>query len=386
MRVLHVIPSISPLRGGPTVAALDMAAAQRQLGLDARLLSTDDHGPGVLPDLPTGQWCEQQGVPVWLCRRWRAPQRLLRDAAIAPALPQWLQGQLAEVDLLHVHALFAFPSTVAMLLARRAGVPYVVSTIGQLCSWSLSQSPRRKQAMLTLLERANLAAAAALHVTSPAEAQQTRSLGLPAPCLQIPLGVAPPPWLSDPAGPKQPSAVRLLFLSRLHPKKQLEVLLQALALVQQRHPSLPWQLQIAGQGEPAYEASLRRLASELGVASRCRWLGFVTGEAKWRLLAGASWFVLPSALENFGIAVVEALAAGTPVLISPEVALAPTVAAAGAGVVCSPEPEAMADCLSGLLQHPDPGWRQRAQDLAGEQFAWPAIARRFASAYQDLAR
>jgi glycosyltransferase involved in cell wall biosynthesis len=385
MRVLHVIPSISPLRGGPTVAALDMAAAQRQLGLDVRLLSTDDHGPDVLPDLPTGHWCEQQGVPLWLCRRWRAPQRVLRDAAIAPALPLWLQGQLADVDLLHVHALFAFPSTVAMLLARQAGVPYVVSTIGQLCSWSLSQSPRRKRAMLTLLERANLAGAAALHVTSTAEAQQTQSLGLPAPCLQIPLGVAPPPWLTQPAAAVEPG-LRLLFLSRLHPKKQLESLLQALALVQHRHPSLPWRLQIAGQGEPAYEASLRRLASELGLASRCQWLGFVTGEAKWRLLAGATWFVLPSALENFGIAVVEALAAGTPVLISPQVALAPTVAEAGAGVVCSPEPEAMADCLTGLLQHPDPRWRQRAQALAREQFAWPAIARRFATAYQDLAR
>lgn len=385
MRVLHVIPSISPLRGGPTVAALDMAVAQRQLGLDARLLSTDDHGPDVLPDLPTGRWCEHQGVPLWLCRRWRAPQRLLRDAAIAPALPLWLQGQLPDVDLLHVHALFAFPSTVAMLLARQAGVPYVVSTIGQLCSWSLSQSPRRKRAMLTLLERANLAAAAALHVTSTDEAQQTQSLGLPAPCLQIPLGVAPPPWLSDAAAPAEPG-LRLLFLARLHPKKQLESLLQALALVQQRHPSLPWLLQIAGEGEPAYEASLRRLASQLGLASRCQWLGFVTGEAKWRLLAGATWFVLPSALENFGIAVVEALAAGTPVLISPQVALAPTVAAAGAGVVCSPDPEAMADCLTGLLQHPDPRWRQRAQSLAREQFAWPAIARRFASAYQDLAR
>lgn len=385
MRVLHVIPSISPLRGGPTVAALEMAAAQRQLGLDARLLSTDDHGPDVLPDLPTGRWCEQQGVPLWLCRRWRAPQRLLRDAAIAPALPLCLQRQLADVDLLHVHALFAFPSSVAMLLARQAGVPYVVSTIGQLCSWSLSQSPRRKRLMLTLLERANLAAASALHVTSTAEAQQTQSLGLPVPCLQIPLGVAPPPWLTEPAAPAE-SAPRLLFLSRLHSKKQLESLLQALALVQGRQPALPWLLQIAGQGEPAYEASLRRLVSQLGLAPRCQWLGFVSGDAKWTLLAGASWFVLPSALENFGIAVVEALAAGTPVLISPQVALAPTVAAARAGVVCSPEPEAMADCLLGLLQHPDPRWRQRAQALAREQFAWPALAHRFASAYQAFLR
>ncbi|MEB3172416.1 MAG: glycosyltransferase [Cyanobacteriota bacterium] len=385
MRVLHVIPSISPLRGGPTVAALEMAAAQRAQGLDVRLLSTDDHGPGVLPELPAGAWIEHQGVPVWLCRRWRAPQRHLRDWALAPALPLRLQQQLARTDLLHVHALFAFPSSAAMLLARRAGVPYVVSTIGQLCHWSLSQSARRKRLMLALMERANLGAAAALHVTTAAEAQQTAALGLPAPCLAIPLGVQLPPLLpgrpTDAAGPR-----RLLFLSRLHPKKQLEVLLSALALLRQQQPALAWTLQIAGQGEPAYEASLRDLIGRLGLEAQCQWLGFVEGEAKWRLLAAADWFVLPSALENFGIAVIEALAAGTPVLISPEVALAPEVVAAGAGVVCQADPEALAARLAALLQQQDPSLRSRARALAAERFAWPAIARRFASAYSALAR
>jgi glycosyltransferase involved in cell wall biosynthesis len=179
---------------------------------------------------------------------------------------------------------------------------------------------------------------------------------------------------------------RLLFLSRLHPKKQLEQLLQALALLRAHHPGVRWQLQIAGNGEPAYEAGLRRLAAQLGLELHCCWLGFVTGEAKWELLRQADWLVLPSASENFGIAVIEALAAGTPVLISPEVALAPAVAAARAGVVCSSEPQHLAAVLAPLLLHPDPGWGGRARALAAEQFAWPAIARRFVSAYGELAR
>jgi len=383
MRVLHVIPSISPLRGGPTVAALELAAAQRQLGIDARVVSTDDHGAGVFDALPCGVWSTHQGVPVWLCRRWRAPQRAWRDWALAPAMPLWLQRQLGAIDLLHVHALFAFPSTLAMLLARSAGVPYVVSTIGQLCSWSLQQSPRRKRLMLALIERANLAGAAALHVTTPAEAQQTAALRLPVPCLEIPLGVLPPPLLQGPVhAPGEPS--RLLFLSRLHPKKQLEQLLQALALLQRRAPQLAWTLQIAGGGEPAYEAELRRLAAALGLEQRCQWLGFVAGEAKWQLLAQADWFVLPSASENFGIAVIEALAVGTPALITPEVALAPALQAGAAGVVCSAEPERLADALDQLLTCPDPGLRERARRLAAEQFSWPPIAERFAAAYRAL--
>jgi glycosyltransferase involved in cell wall biosynthesis len=384
MRVLHVIPSISPLRGGPSVAALEMAAAQRQLGLEVGLLSTDDHGPADLEGLPTEAWVEHQGVPVWLCRRWRAPQRNLRDWALAPQLPGWLQAHLGAYDLLHVHALFAFPSTTAMALARRAGVPYVVSTIGQLCSWSLGQSPWRKRCMLALIERRNLAAAAALHVTTAEEARQTGALALPSPCLEIPLGVSLPSWRPAPPQAIPEGGWQLLFLARLHPKKQLEHLLEALALLRARHPDLPWQLQIAGQGEPAYEARLRQLARRLQLQSHCRWLGFVEGEAKWQLLAQADWFVLPSASENFGIAVIEALAAGTPVLISPEVALAPTVAAAAAGVVCSAEPEALAAALARLLLQPDPHWRQRARTLAQEQFSWPVIARRFAQAYGAL--
>ncbi len=385
MRVLHVIPSLSPLRGGPSVAALQLAAAQREQGIDARVLSTDDHGVGCWDAGPVGAWFEHQGVPVWLCRRWRAPQRLLRDWALAPALPWRLAAELPSIDLLHVHALFAFPSTTAMLLARRAGVPYVVSTIGQLCSWSLRQSPRRKRWMLALIERRNLAAAAALHVTTPAERQQTEALALAAPCLEIPLGVALPPVL--PLPPRDPGAPwRLLFLSRLHPKKQLEQLLEALALLRSAEPQLRWQLQIAGDGEPAYGAALQRQAQRLGLSDAVAWLGFVEGEAKWQLLAQADWFVLPSASENFGIAVIEALAAATPVLISPEVALAPAVAAAGVGLVCPSAPAPLAQALAAALLNPDAERGRRARALVAEHYSWPVIAGRFIKAYGALLR
>jgi glycosyltransferase involved in cell wall biosynthesis len=239
--------------------------------------------------------------------------------------------------------------------------------------------------MLALIERRNLAAAAALHVTTAAERQQTEALALPAPCLQIPLGVPLPPPLPqapiDAAAPR-----RLLFLSRLHRKKQLEHLLQALALLRTADPQLRWQLQIAGEGEPAYVAALQQQAARLGLGDAIAWLGFVEGEAKWQLLRQADWFVLPSASENFGIAVVEALAVGTPVLISPEVALAPEVAAARAGLVCSALPEPLAEGLAAALRHPDPDWGLRARALAAEHYSWPVIARRFIAAYGALVR
>jgi glycosyltransferase involved in cell wall biosynthesis len=98
----------------------------------------------------------------------------------------------------------------------------------------------------------------------------------------------------------------------------------------------------------------------------------------------ADWFVLPSASENFGIAVVEALASGTPVVISPEVAVAPEVAAAGAGRICPGLPGPLADALGMSLQHPTLQQRNAARNLAGEKFSWSSLASRLAEAYTSL--
>jgi len=101
MKVLHVIPSISPRRGGPGVAALEMAAALRQQGVEASLLTTNDDGPGLLVDLPLGRWIDHDGVPLLAFGRWSPPITPLREFAVAPALSQWLAAHLADYDLLH---------------------------------------------------------------------------------------------------------------------------------------------------------------------------------------------------------------------------------------------------------------------------------------------
>lgn len=384
MRVLHVIPSISPLRGGASVAALEMVAALRLASVDARILTTDDHGPGSLDDLPIGAWTDHLGVPVLAFRRWAAPLPALREFALSPGLGRWLRANGRAFDLLHVHALFSSPSTSAMAFARSAGIPYVVSTIGQLCVWSLQQRSRRKRLYLRLLERANLEGAAALHFTTAAERDEALQLGLSAPALVLPLGVQAPSGLP---GPEAPPPLRFLFLSRLHPKKRLEVLLDALALVQARAPRASWQLAIAGDGEPDYVDALHRRAEALNLGERCRWLGFLEGRAKWEALAAAHWFVLPSASENFGIAAIEALAAGTPPILSPEVAIAGQIQAAGAGWLVPGQAEALAERLAAALAGPPPGMRAAARRLAAEAFGWPSIAASLKQGYADcLAR
>jgi len=383
LKVLHVIPSISPRRGGPSQAAIEMVTALRLRQVDAAILTTNDDCDSLLADLPTGAWTNYSGVPVLAFPRWSPPIGALREFAFSPGLNRWLRKNMRSFDLLHVHALFSFPSTAAMVHARRARVPYLLRTIGQLSPWSLAQSKARKLLMLRLVERGNIEAARYLHFTTTLERDECfTALRKSFPSFVLPLGVRLPSL--PPGGRPKNQCLRLLFLSRLHPKKQLEVLLKALALLQTSSPQTQWQLDIAGTGDPAYLASLQKLAGQLNLASRCRWLGHVQGDAKTALMQQADWFLLPSAAENFGIAVVEALAAGTPVIVSPQVAVAELIDAAGAGLVCPSDPAALCRLLLSHYQGPTTAMRLAARSLAETTFSWSSVADQLESSYCEI--
>ncbi len=378
MKVLHLIPSIAPCRGGPTTAVFDMVKALRQRGVDAAIVSTDDDGPRRLRQ-PLDRWFELDGVPVRLFPRWSPPVAPLREFNVSPALAGWLTSSLKSWDVMHVHALFCCPTTWGMAIARRLGTPYVLHSIGQLQQWGLQRSAWRKKLMLRLIENANLRGASLLQATSPLEAHDIARLGLNSRIRVIPLGVPSQPPATHPPQPGQ-----LLFLSRLHHKKRLEVLLQALALVRRLQPSLSWTLTIAGSGDPAYQARLQKLSQRLGLEQYCHWAGFVSGRDKLELLQSSDWFVLPSAAENFAIAAAESLAAGTPVILSPEVGIAEDVEQAGAGLICPGEPDALAHTLIRALQTSKHAYRVAALNLARERYSWPIIAAELEEVYRGL--
>lgn len=365
-----------------------MVAALRQQGVDASVLTTNDHGPGIQTSMPLGRLHHQeelgQNVPVLAFGRWSPPLRAVREFAIAPGFSRWLGKHAREYDLIHVHALFSCTTSLGMAQLRRQGVPYLLRTIGQLNAWSLGQSMGRKELFLKLVDRANLEGAAALHYTSDAEQQEAAALHLRPPSFVLPLGVPPTPTHAHIQVPDSP--IRFLFLSRLHPKKQVPLLFEALAQLHHCCPSSPWHLDIAGDGDPPYLQELKQLAQQLGIAPHLQWHGFVAGEAKQALLRQAHWFVLPSASENFGIAAAEALMAGTPVLLCPGVALAADVEAAAAGLICEPNTDALRTCLERCLQPPPLAMRQAARRLAEERYGWPAISRQLFGRYEEILR
>jgi len=382
-----MMASLAPRHGGPTEAALGMVRALRRIGVDTRLLSSDDDLGGRLA-VPLNQWVEHEGVPVFFLPRVTSRQHTLIGFTFTPGFSAWCREQLRGFDFAHIHTVFSHPANVGMAAARRQGVPYAVRPLGQLCDWSLRQRAWIKRLQLALVTRRNINGAAFLHATSAMEAEETMRNGFRCPVLTQPHGLDLPPVCPDARATlrrelRVPADRTLaIFLSRLHPKKGLEILFEAMAC--QAHKD--FDLIVAGTGEASYVASLHALVERLGLAARIHWRGFVTGDPKWCLLQGGDLFVLPSHSENFGIVVVEALACGLPVIVSTEVALAAAIRRHRLGLVAALAPQAVADALDHLLSNPAEraDIARRARSVVAENFTWDAAARALAGRYQEV--
>jgi glycosyltransferase involved in cell wall biosynthesis len=378
VRVLHVIPSLSPVHGGPTAA---MAAIERALtaaGVAVETATTDDDGPGRRRAVPLGVPVRENGVD-----RWYFAKRA-EFYKPSPSLARWLARETARFDLVHLHALFSFSTAAGAWAARRRGVPYVVRPLGTLDPYGLGRRRRLKALSMRWVEAPLLRGAAAVHFTSQAEAQQARSLGIPWREAVIPLAVEPPARTQDDRFAALRGGPCVLFLSRLDPKKNLEALLGAVARLQGEWPGV--RLLVAGDGEPAYVERLRGQAGQLGIGPRVTWAGHLDGDAKSAALAAADVFVLPSFTENFGVAAAEALAAGLPCVLSHGVAIAQEVAQAGAGLAVSPDAPALAEALRHIMAPDSPRARMsaNARRLAAERYSPAAMGRQLRQLYTDL--
>jgi glycosyltransferase involved in cell wall biosynthesis len=253
--------------------------------------------------------------------------------------------------------------------------------------WSLRFRAWKKAPYLRVFERRNLLGAAAVHVVSRQEERAVEALGLPIRPVTIPHGVDQPAVRGSEGRGSRSGAtggvVNVLFLSRLHPKKGVELLLEAIEALPQ---GLCLRLVIAGDGDAAYVKQLQARAGSAKLKHLVTFTGFVEGAEKQRLLENADFFVLPSYDENFGMAVAEALSAGLPVLVSENVALADHVRQAGAGLVVPCNAPELSQAVATLASDPDLRRRmgQAGQQLANVEFSWTEAARRLAALYQQV--
>lgn len=238
----------------------------------------------------------------------------------APGLSTMLAR--ADLDLLHVHGLWMYPSVASLSWARATSRPYIVTPHGMLDSWAVRHSGWRKRAALLAYEARHLRGATCLHALCDAEAKAIRAFGLRNAICIIPNGVnRPEPFqVGIPSwhGRLPEKAKILLYLGRLHPKKGLIDLLQAWQGFEQRADAGKggWHLAIAGWNQSNHERELRHLAEALSVTGSVHFLGPQFGADKDALFQAAAAFILPSFSEGLPMVVLEAWSYGLPVLMT----------------------------------------------------------------------
>lgn len=371
MRVLHVIPSLSERSGGPAAAIVPMCRALQAEGIDV-LLATTSHG---LTQSSTEDLREYKGVPARFF-----PVQLGASFKYSRPLTNWLRSSVKDFDVVHIHAVFNHSSLAAARACRKAGVPYVVRPLGTLDPWSMKQKSLRKHLFWFLFAKRLLAASAAVHYTAAAEKTATEEYLRMNHGRVVPLGVNVNGSAHDDSVanyfPELVQTQYVLSLSRLHPKKNLDALIDAFhSLKEQR-----WRLVIAGDGPVEYLSFLKEKACG---SERIVFTGWVEGRQKEALIRGASLFVLPSRQENFGLSMLEAMACGVPVLVTPQVNLAREINSAEAGWVvdCNGLKEALAAVVHDDV---DRVRRGKAAYEFAKGYSWDKVGADLANLYREI--
>ena len=381
MRVLHAISGIDPRNGGPTSALIGLTCAQTRAGLDVRVVSTWQERDAFR----SARRLEELGVAVTMVGQ--ASGKLSRH----PELASTLDREIRAADVLHVHAVWEEMQHQASRAAQRLGKPYVYTPHGMLDPWNMQKSRLGKQIFLWVRVRRNLQRASLLHFTTEIEKRCVARMKLRPPAIVEPLGLDTREYdrlatrgTFRATYPKLADRPMILFLGRIHYGKGVELLVPALAKMKRSDAMLV----VAGPDAEGFGKVIDGLITQHNVRDRIIFTGMIGGEEKLAALADADLLALPSWHENFGLAVIEALAAGTPVVVSDQVNLHPDITAARVGGVVRLDAEALAGELDRWL---DDGQLRSAASAAApafvrERYDWNKIAARWASHYQRLLR
>ena len=392
MRILQIIPSISLVYGGPSQMVLGLSAALASQGIDVTIITTNCNGDiGQDPlDVPLNLPIKQNGYEIIYFRCFP-----FRRYKFSLSLLQWLNENARQFDLAHIHALFSPVTTFAATIARYHKLPYIIRPCGMLDPADLQKKKLLKQVYATLLERPNLAGAAAIHFTSKQEAKVSERFGLhstskmPVPQnfwpqdLVIPLGVTADIYSEILPDSEIPI---ILFMSRIDRKKGLELLILALESILANNIKFNFILAGSNPQDADYETQIKVQIKKSVLEQFTTITGFVSGDLKAEMLRKADLFVLPSYYENFGIAVAEAMAAGVPVVISDRVYISDDIQQAEAGWVVPLEVGDLARAIESALLAPEERQRRgfNGQAYAKKYYNWEAIARQTIEAYQQI--
>ncbi|MFB1490696.1 MULTISPECIES: glycosyltransferase [unclassified Thiocapsa] len=387
MKILHVLLSLAPRRGGPVSVITALACAQANAGHQVTICTTNaDYPEGVLRPPGTDRLCRGL-VEVHYFSVHFAP------LDISLSLARYMRRNYEKFDIIHIHGLYRFPSTFSAWLARRYGAPYIICPHGALDPYLYARSSTSialKRLYERWLDLPNLHGASAVHYTAEDERRLASFLHLRSPSFVVPNGIDWGPFETLPGrGAFRETlaigqAPLLLFLGRLHHKKGLDILIPAFQAVSRAIPLA--RLAIVGPSNDGYGDQVRHWVRELALEEAVTFVDFLTGTDLLQAYVDADVFVLPSYTENFGMTVVEAMACELPVVISNRVNIHSVITDAGAGIVTDCDADEFAHAVVALLEDPDQCREMgaRGRFAAHERYTWPGIVEALTREYEEV--
>lgn len=384
MKILHVLASLAPRYGGPSKACVEMAVAVARLGHEVKIFTTNIDGPNDL-DVPLNHPVMKNSVEIRYFqvqppRFWKFSLPLAR--ALKPAI--------AQADVVHLHSLYLFTNLVTGYWCRHFQKPYIMRPHGTLDPFLFNRHRGRKMLMEHLFEHRNLQNAAGIHFTTEEEKELASPHTFQRQGFVIPNGInlsdfaqLPSPGEFSELYPETRGKRCILFLSRLNFKKGLDLLIPAFIDIAREHPDI--HLIVAGPDDEGLGEQARQQLCHAKMLNRATFPGMLEGHKKLTAFAAAQFFVLPSYSENFGIAVVEAMACGLPVIISDKVNIWREVQRANAGIIVPCRIPELVSAMKKML-HSDNLTEigQNGKTFAAHEFDWNAIGSRLAKMYQDV--
>lgn len=379
MHITRVVGIFSPEHGGPIHSIRNYCLGQVNQGhrVSLRVVEGYPHtSPAVRLGPPVDMFVGHVGFPSRL--------------GVSPDLRKQLARDDSP-DIYHLHGAWLRAMHYGAEEARHRQVPYLVELMGMYEPYGLRTKWLRKRIARWWFQDALLQRANCLHVNSLREGENLRRLGFTAPLAVIPVGVdtkviadRQATGSPDAGWPQLNNRPFILFLSRIHPKKGVEVLLEAWKRVASRQPD--FLLVMAGTGTPDYVARCKTMAARLGIDSSVLWMDHITDDEKWWAYAKAEAYVLPSFSENFGNSVAEALACGTPVLTTVDTPW-DIIEDSGCGWIARPEPDSLAEGLERILSSNEAERRamgNAGRQLVGQRFSLDAVLIQLEEVYRWL--
>ena len=386
MKVLHVISNMDPRSGGPTTVVRTLSAYQARSGLNVTVCTTNPK-----------RFVERRMTTVITPPKKNLKYRYFfswSNLLISPHMVKWFNNNLPLFDIVHIHGLYRFPVTSAACWARKAGVPYIIMPHGALHPFLYKQSQYSlplKRVYERLFDIPNLNHATAIHYTSEDEAKGASFIKLNTKTIIVPNGID---WENFRRLPPKGNFRRrvglnydtplILYLGRINFTKGLDLLVPAFGSVTRKHANA--RIAFVGPDNDGYGSVVRRWCKEQGIQDKVFFVDHLGFEAVKEAYVDSDVFVLPSYSENFGLTAVEAMACGTPVVISDQVNIWREILASGAGIVVGLDSRELADAICLLLadKQSAKAMGERGRVSAQTDYAWPRIVEQLNQVYREL--